>query len=36
KSIPYFIVITPWGKFMCEGKEAYNYVVQQLKVEGLA
>jgi len=36
KSIPYFIVITPWGKFMCEGKEAYNYVVQQLKAEGLA
>lgn len=36
KSIPHFIVITPWGKFMCEGKEAYNYVVQQLRVEGLA
>ncbi len=36
KSIPYFIVISPWGKFICEGKEAYNYVVQQLKVEGLA
>jgi thiol-disulfide isomerase/thioredoxin len=36
KSIPHFIVITPWGKYMCEGKEAYNYVVQQLKAEGLA
>ena len=36
KSIPHFIVISPWGKFICEGKEAYNYVVQQLKVEGLA
>lgn len=36
KSIPYFIIITPWGKFMCEGKEAYNYVIQQLKAEGLA
>jgi thiol-disulfide isomerase/thioredoxin len=36
KSIPYFIVISPWGKFMCEGKEAYNYMVQQLRVEGLA
>ncbi len=36
KSIPHFIVITPWGKFMCEGKEAYNYVVQQLRAEGLA
>lgn len=36
KSIPYFIVISPWGKLMCEGKEAYNYVVQQLRVEGLA
>jgi len=36
KSIPHFIVITPWGKFMCEGKEAYNYVVHQLRVEGLA
>jgi thiol-disulfide isomerase/thioredoxin len=36
KNIPYFIVITPWGKFMCKGKEAYNYVVKQLRVEGLA
>ncbi|MBA7624717.1 hypothetical protein ES703_32129 [subsurface metagenome] len=36
KSIPYFIVISPWGNLMCEGKEAYNYVVQQLRVEGLA
>lgn len=36
KSIPYFIVISPWGKLMCEGKEAYNYIVQQLRVEGLA
>jgi len=36
KSIPHFIIISPWGKFMCEGKEAYNYVIQQLKVEGLA
>jgi thiol-disulfide isomerase/thioredoxin len=36
KSIPYFIVISPWGKLMCEGKEAYNYVVQQLRVEGIA
>ncbi len=34
KSIPYFVVISPWGKFMCEGKEAYNYVVQQIRVEG--
>jgi len=36
KSIPYFIVISPWGKLMCKGREAYNYVVQQLRVEGLA
>jgi thiol-disulfide isomerase/thioredoxin len=36
KSVPYFIVISPWGKFICEGKEAYNYVVRQLRVEGLA
>ena len=36
KSIPYFIVISPWGKLMCEGKEAYSYVVHQLKEEGLA
>jgi thiol-disulfide isomerase/thioredoxin len=36
KSIPYFIVISPWGKLMYEGKEAYNYVVQQLRVAGLA
>jgi thiol-disulfide isomerase/thioredoxin len=36
KSIPYFIVISPWGKLMCEGKEAYNYVVQLLRVEGIA
>ncbi len=35
KSIPYFIVVSPWGKLMCEGKEAYDYVVQQLRVEGL-
>jgi len=33
--IPYFIVVSPWGKLMCEGKEAYDYVVQQLRVEGL-
>lgn len=36
KSLPHFIVISPWGKFMCEGKEAYNYVIQQLRGEGLA
>ena len=36
KSIPYFIVISPRGKLMCEGKKAYNYVVQQLRVEGIA
>jgi thioredoxin 1 len=36
KSMPYFIVISPWGKLMCEGKEAYNYVVQQLRLEGIA
>ncbi|MBA7715850.1 hypothetical protein ES703_124908 [subsurface metagenome] len=36
KSVPYFIVISPWGKLICEGKEAYNYVVRQLRVEGLA
>lgn len=36
KSIPYFVVISPWGKLMCEGKEAYNYVVQQIRVEGIA
>ena len=36
KSIPHFIVISPWGKLMCEGKEAYKYVIQELKVEGLA
>jgi thiol-disulfide isomerase/thioredoxin len=36
KSIPHFIIISPWGKFICEGKEAYNYVIQQLRAEGLA
>ena len=36
KSVPYFIVISPWGKLICEGKEAYSYVVQQLRIEGLA
>ena len=36
ESIPYFIVISPWGKLMYEGKEAYNYVVQQLRIEGIA
>jgi len=36
KSIPYFIVISPFGKLMYEGKEAYNYVVQLLRVEGIA
>ena len=35
KSIPYFIVISPWGKLMCQGKEAYNYVVQQMRVVGV-
>ncbi len=36
KSIPHFIIISPWGKLMCEGREAYNYVVQQMRVEGIA
>ncbi len=36
KSIPYFIVISPFGKLMCEGKEAYSYVVQLMRVEGIA
>ncbi|HEA65155.1 MAG TPA: thioredoxin [Candidatus Aminicenantes bacterium] len=36
KSIPYFIVISPWGKLICEGKEGYNYLIQQLKAAGLA
>lgn len=34
-SIPYFIVISPWGKLMCEGTEAYNYVVQLLRVSNV-
>jgi thiol-disulfide isomerase/thioredoxin len=36
KSIPYFIVISPWGKLICKGKEAYRYVVQQMRVSGVA
>jgi thiol-disulfide isomerase/thioredoxin len=36
KSIPHFIVISPWGKLMFEGKDAYNYVVQQIRIEGIA
>jgi thiol-disulfide isomerase/thioredoxin len=36
KSIPYFIVISPWRKLICEGREAYSYVVQQMRVEGIA
>lgn len=36
QSIPYFVIISPWGKLMCEGREAYSYVVQQLRLEGLA
>jgi len=36
KSIPHFIIISPWGKLMCEGREAYDYVVQQLRIEGIA
>jgi thiol-disulfide isomerase/thioredoxin len=34
--IPYFIVISPWGKLICEGNEAYNYIVQQMRVSGVA
>lgn len=36
ENIPYFIVISPWGKLMYEGKEAYNYVVQLMRVEGIS
>ncbi len=36
QKIPYYIVISPFGKLMHEGKEAYNYVVQLLRVEGIA
>jgi len=36
KSIPHFIIISPWGGLMYEGKEAYNYVVRQMRVEGIA
>jgi len=36
KSIPHFIIISPRGELMFEGKEASNYVVQQWRVEGLA
>lgn len=36
KSVPYFIVISPWGKLICKGKEAYRYVVQQMRVSGIA
>lgn len=36
KSIPYFIVISPWGKLICKGKEAYRYVVHQLRASGIA
>jgi thiol-disulfide isomerase/thioredoxin len=36
KSVPHFIVISPWGKLMFEGKDAYNYVIQQMRIEGIA
>jgi len=36
KSIPHFIIISPRGELMFEGREASNYVVQQWRVEGLA
>jgi thiol-disulfide isomerase/thioredoxin len=36
KSIPYFIIISPWGRLMCEGEEAYNYVIQLLRISDIA
>ena len=36
QKIPYFIVVSPFGKLMHEGKDAYNYVVQLLRVESIA
>lgn len=33
KSIPHFIIISPSGRLKWEGKDAYDFVIQKLRVE---
>lgn len=35
RSVPHFIVVTPSGKLKFQGKKAYEYVLKQLREEGL-
>lgn len=36
KSIPHFVIVTPSGRLKWQGKDAYDFVIQKLRVEGLA